>query len=219
MTTRLLSNIGIAGIAALALTASNAAAADTRAETTTYVDGNLTGVSPNTGGTLLFSDDKAMYFRTGLSNVPVPYANISHTELGATKETSHDVPLYKVWALHKRLGKTETQLLIINFKNDAGEEKNMTLELAKSSAPVVLSTIQSHGVKNVVAENTVVAKAEPATNGEKPPKPSKADAKKTDPEKTAAKADSWWGDDYWKTSRNADKWNTKSGTSSNNDQR
>ena len=33
-----------------------------RAETTTYVEGNLAGVSPNTGGTLLFSDAKAMVF-------------------------------------------------------------------------------------------------------------------------------------------------------------
>jgi hypothetical protein len=31
--------------------------ATSRAATTTYVDGNLTSVSPNTGGTLLFSDE------------------------------------------------------------------------------------------------------------------------------------------------------------------
>src|SRR5271170_8479523 len=100
MQTRILSPrlFSTMAIAALAVAGSCTAFAAARAETTTYVDGNLTGVSPNTGGTLLFSDDKAMYFRTGLSTVAVPYSNINHAELGATKETSHDVPLYKVWA-------------------------------------------------------------------------------------------------------------------------
>src|ERR1700723_2675252 len=52
------------------------ASAASRAETTTYVDGNLAGVSPNTGGTLLFSDDKTLVFRTGLSTISVPYATV-----------------------------------------------------------------------------------------------------------------------------------------------
>src|SRR5271156_5058598 len=113
MRTRILATptlLSIIAIAALTVACPAAFAAE-RAETSTYVDGNLTGLSANTGGTLLFSDDKAMSFRTGLSTVTVPYTSISHAELGATKETSHDVPLYKVWALRKRFAKTETQLL------------------------------------------------------------------------------------------------------------
>lgn len=153
--TRIFSILAIATIAALAL-APAALAAD-RAETTTYVDGNVTGISPNTGGTLVFSDDKTMHFRTGLADVPVEYSSISHVELGATKETSHDVPLYKVWALHKRFtGKTQTQLLIVNFKNEAGEDKSMTFELAKAAAPGVLSALESRSGKTVE-----VASAEP----------------------------------------------------------
>jgi hypothetical protein len=51
--------------------------------------------------------------------------------------------LYKVWSLHKRFtGKGQTQYLTVAFKNDAGEEKNMTLELGEATAPVVLSMIQ-----------------------------------------------------------------------------
>src|SRR5580658_10442469 len=112
---RILSTLAIAALTLAAVNAGGAPA-PTRAETSTYVDGNVTGVSPNTGGTLMLSDAKTMYFRTGLSNVPVPYANITHVELGAIKETSHDVPAYKVW---KHFGpKTQTQLLIVNFKND-----------------------------------------------------------------------------------------------------
>lgn len=105
--------------------AGGAALADSRAETTTYVDGNLTNVSPNSGGTLT-SDDKAIHLRTGLENLDVPYTNVSHAELGAVIENSHDVPFYKIWA-HKR-SKTQTQYLIVNFKNDEGAEKTMTLD-------------------------------------------------------------------------------------------
>jgi hypothetical protein len=238
---RLFSGIAILAIATLTVT--SAAFAASRAETTTYVDGNLTGVSPNTGGTLMFSDDNAMSFRTGLSTVAVPYTSISHAELGATKETSHDVPLYKVWALHKRGGKTETQLLIVNFKNDAGEEKSMTLELAKASAPGVLSLIQSRSAADPGPAKTLVASAalspesaklseteSPAPSAEpsaEPKKESKRDAKaeaKKDkdglfasrPDKPAA---SWWGDEYWKTKRNTDKWNAKAPSTPGNDQR
>ncbi len=49
-------------------------------------------------------------------------------------------------------GKTETQLLIVNFKNEAGEEKNMTLELAKGSANGVLSAIHSRTANNPAPE-------------------------------------------------------------------
>jgi hypothetical protein len=233
----LLSGIAIVAIAALTVACPAAFAAE-RAETTTYVDGNLNGVSPNTGGTLLFSDEKVMYFRTGLSTVTVPYTSISHSELGATKETSHDVPLYKIWALHQRLSKTQKQLLIVNFKNDAGEEKVMTLELAKASAPGVLSYIQSRAAADAAPGKTLVASAAPSPEPAKfspyePPTPesrkeAKAEAKeaKADAKKDntfASKPDNpgspWWGDDYWKTKRNSDKWNAKTPGTPGNDQR
>jgi hypothetical protein len=218
---RILSTLAIA---ALTLAAVNAGGppAPTRAETSTYVDGNVTGVSPNTGGTLMLSDEKAMYFRTGLSNVPVPYASITHVELGAIKETSHDVPAYKVW---KHFGpKTQTQLLIVNFKNDEGEQKNMTLELAKAAVPGVVSAIQAHGVKDAGA-NTVVAKAEPAGKTQKIAKneikkEEKPEDKTWNTANPTAKPEAqWWGDDFWKTQRNSDKWNTKTAASPANDQR
>lgn len=141
-------------------------------EMTTYVGGNLTGVTPNSGGTLTFSDDKAMYFRAGQSNIPVPYESIIKAELGAVKSRPrpHTDPIYKVWSLQKRFTGIKTQSLTVEFKNESGEEKTMTLELAHANAPAVLSAIQNH------------------SNG-----------------KTAQAG--WWGDDYWKTSRNTDHWN------------
>ncbi len=205
---RLFSIFSVVVIAALALCST--AFAGTRAETTTYVDGNVTGVSPNTGGTLTLSDDKEMSFRTGLATIPVAYASISHAELGAVRQTSHDVPFYKVWELNKRFAaKTETQLLIVNFKDEQGEEKTMTLELAKAAAPGILSAIKSRTGDGVVTGKTLVARS----------KSDKTDPKKDTGSVGAAKAESWWGDDFWKTTRNADKWNPKPAGSTNNDQR
>ncbi len=210
-------------------------AAGVTSETSTYIDGTLPGISPNTGGTLVLSDAKALSFRTGLTTVSINYAQVTHVELGATKETSHDVPVYKVWALHKRLGgKTQTQLLVVNFKDETGSDKSMTLEVAKSSANSVLSTIKSRTTEQPVAEKTVVASADqaPASQASEAPKvatnepvkskkelkeeaklEAKAAKHEAKEEKTAAKSEKpgeWWGDGYWKTTRNADKWSQKS---------
>ena len=176
----------IFSLLALSTLASGLALCATRPETFTYVEGNLTGLKPNTGGTLAFASDKALEVRAGLTTIPVSYAAISKAELGATKAYSHDSPLYKVWSLHKRFtGKTETQLLKVEFKNEQGEEKTMTLELAKHSAPNVLSAIRSH-----------------APQAEKPAPVAAAAAAKP----AKAKGEEWWGDAYWKTTRNADSW-------------
>jgi hypothetical protein len=108
------------------------------------VDGNVSSLKPNTGGTLVFSDTSSMTFRTGLAEVPVPYAGIRKAELGATQVHSHSEPAYKVWS---RLHKNETQLLTVDFKNGQGQDQTMTFELAKPAASAVLATIEGHTAK------------------------------------------------------------------------
>ena len=213
-------------ILSLSLVCAATAFAASRAETTTYVDGNLAGVSPNTGGTLLFSDEKAMYFRTGLATVSVPYSAITRSELGATREISHGAPIYKVWARHK---KTETQFLTVEFKSEEGEAKTMTLELAQASAPAVLAAIQDH---RSAKETTEVASAAPAPEAasapvkqETAPKPAPAPSVTASNKPVVNPSDKgsiatpatkpgsdWWGDDFWKTTRNAGTWTKPAGT-------
>lgn len=211
----------IPSFAAWTVLACATAFAASRAETTTYVDGNIPGISANTGGTLLFSDDKALVFRTGLATVNVPYSSITKSELGATRETSHGAPLYKVWARHK---KTETQFLVVEFKSDEGEARSMTLELAQASAPSVLASIQDHTGKTEVAEAAAPAPASsPAPAPVKyekvkpTPAPAVAAANSNDAGKRASpptKAGSeWWGDNIWKTTTNAGTWNKPAGAS------
>ncbi len=199
-------------LAILSLAAWGAAFAGSRPETTTYIDGNLTGVAPNTGATLMFSDDNAMYLHTGLETVAIPYSGISNAELGAVKETSHDVPFYKVWA--HRHAKTQTQYLIVNFKNEAGEDKSMTLELATAAASSVLSDLETRTGKKFEPQQTASDEKKPEFKTEAPAASKKpAPAAKPAAATSAAKpADEWWGDSIWKTSRNADKWNKPTGT-------
>ncbi len=193
--------------AAWTLLACATAFAASRAETTTYVDGNLTGISANTGGTLLFSDDKTLVFRTGLATVNVPYDSITKSELGATRETSHGAPIYKIWARRK---KTETQFLVVQFKNEEGEAKSMTLELAQGSASSVLATIREHNSGTAeVAEVAEVkhVKAAPASVAKNS---SDASAKASPATKAGSE---WWGDNIWKTTSNAATWTKPAGAS------
>jgi hypothetical protein len=178
--------------ALLTVLACIAVSAAPRPETSTYVDGNVSSLKPNTGGTLVFKDETSMTFRTGLAEVSVPYASIQRAELGATQTHSHELPLPGVLALVGRLHKTETQLLTVEFKSGLGENQTMTLQLQKVGASNVLATIQEHTPKTVTAA-------------------------KTPADKPAAKED-WWGDSYWKTNRNQDSWNSKeaANTAANN---
>jgi hypothetical protein len=218
----------IPSLAAWTVLACATAFAASRAETSTYVDGNLAGVSPNTGGTLLFSDDQTLVFRTGLTTVSIPYATVTRSELGATRETSHGGPAYKIWARKK---KTETQFLTVEFKNEEGEGKTMTLELAQATAPSVLAAIQEHTSK---PENAEVASAAPAapvqehaavrpapavTSAPPPAHVTASNKPIINPHDAGAVASpatkagsDWWGDDIWKTTRNSSGWTKPTGT-------
>jgi len=152
-----------------------------RPETSTYVDGNVSALTPHTGGTLVFKDNNSMTFRTGSTDVSVPYASILHAELGATQFHNHDMP--GILRVVNRVHPTETQLLTVDFKSSLGENQTMTLQLGKPAASSVLATIQEHTAKSVTALKAPAGK-------------------------TADGKEAWWGDSYWKTTRNQDSWNS-----------
>jgi hypothetical protein len=143
------------------------AAADSA--TVTYIDGNVAELAPNSGATLYMSNPQSMELKTPLHSVQIPYAQISKAELGSVMvHTADPEPLYKVWALPKRLIRSETQQMKLAFTDGNGQNQTMTIEMSKTSADGVLATIERHSGK--VAN------------------------------------DSWWGDNYWKTTRNKDTW-------------
>ena len=143
------------------------AAADSA--TVTYIDGNVAELTPNSGATLYLNNSQSMELKTPLHQVQIPYTQISKAELGSVMvHTAEPEPLYKVWALPKRLIKSETQQVKLAFTGGNGQDQTMTLEMPKASADSVLATIERHSAK--------VANA------------------------------GWWGDSYWKTTRNRDNW-------------
>jgi hypothetical protein len=164
-----------------------AVSAAPRPETSTYVNGNVSALKPNTGGTLVFKDNNSMTFRTGFAEVAVPYESIQRAELGAIQTRGHEPMGINPLALVSRLHKTETQLLTVEFKSGLGENQTMTLQLAKPAASNVLATIQEHTAKSVTETRAPAVKI--------------AEAK-----------ESWWGDDMWKTNRNKDSWSAKETT-------
>jgi hypothetical protein len=143
------------------------AAADSA--TVTYIDGNVAELTANSGATLYLNNSQSMELKTPLHKVQIPYAQISKAELGSVMvHTADPEPLYKVWALPKRLVKSETKQMTVAFTDANGQAQTMTLEMSKASADSVLATIERHSGK--VADTT------------------------------------WWGDSYWKTTRNRDTW-------------
>lgn len=143
------------------------AAADTA--TVTYIDGNVAELAANSGATLYLNNSQTMELKTPLHKVQIPYAQISKAELGSVMvHTADPEPLYKVWALPKRLVRSETQQMTVAYTNGNGQDQTMTLEMSKAVADGVLATIERRSAK---LSNTA-----------------------------------WWGDNYWKTSRNRDTW-------------
>lgn len=175
----------IALLIATTAMAAQLASAATRNESVTYVEGNLSNVVANSGGWLVLGGDTALELKTGLATVAIPYAAVAKATLGEIRKHPTDTPMYKVWSLHKRFSKNETQLLKVEFKDEQGEQKNATLELAKDTAENVVDTIARRNPQARIGE------------------PELADAAQEPVKKD------WWGDDYWKTTRNAGKWSQK----------
>lgn len=108
----------------------------------TYTIGDLDGLEPGASG-IVQLDNQGLKFHSGKITIDAPYSKISSAELGAKLTHSEDVPLYKIWELHKRFAdKTTYQNFIVNFKDARGDEHSMTLEMTESAAAELHETIE-----------------------------------------------------------------------------
>jgi hypothetical protein len=121
-------------VAALSVLSCGLAAAATNREAT-YVVGNLHDIEAGAEGYLTLESGQ-LSFRAGKITVEVPYKKLTQVELGPTLTHSVDVPIYRVWELHKRLlaEKPVYQNLTLNFSDEDGNEQLMTLELLENAA-------------------------------------------------------------------------------------
>jgi hypothetical protein len=128
-------------VAALSIVACGlVSAADTHEAT--YVVGNLDSVVVGAEGVLTLDSDK-LVFHAGKATVEAPYKKVTEVQLGPTLTHSVDVPLYRVWELHKRfLAERPTfQNLTLIFAGDDGKARSMTLELLESATLETYDTI------------------------------------------------------------------------------
>jgi hypothetical protein len=124
----------------LTLAAGLAVAAD---RPVTYLEGNVEGLAQNATGTLQFKDSKVMVLHAKGADVVVPYAAVSKTERKTAPVVDNKEPIYKVWAVHKRLLiPTPLQQVTVAFNDKSGAAKSITIEMGKSDADRVQAQIQ-----------------------------------------------------------------------------
>ena len=192
------------------------------ANTVEFVGGNVRSIPANTTGSLDASGSSELSFHYGKSVLRVPYQSIVHTEV--TEPTG--MHLWKVPV--PKLGKG-ARFLNISYK-DGDSTRMLTFKAPAGTVSGLASTIEQHRnpkaelsakaskpePKAAAKENASKEKAhkEVASKASKSDKKSKkseeiAKAEKPAPEKKAdlkTDTEDWWGDSYWRTTRNKSKW-------------
>ena len=115
--------------------AAGLALASDNSKPVTYLEGNLEGFTANASSTLEFRDSKAMVLHTKGADAVIPYSVVTKTSEREVPVVTEKDPLYKVWAIHKRLLiPTPLHAVTVHYKDKTGAEKSITLEMEKSAA-------------------------------------------------------------------------------------
>lgn len=126
----------------LLLAAGTGLAAD-NVKPVTYLEGNLEGFATNASASLEFRDSKTMALHVKGSDAVIPYAAVSKTSERLVPVVTEKDPLYKVWSLHKRLLiPTPLHAVTVVYKDKAGAEKSVTLEMEKAAAARVQAQVK-----------------------------------------------------------------------------
>lgn len=107
-----------------------------------YVIGNLDGISPGSEGILVLEKSQAV-FRSGKISLAIRYRDVHDAELGTKLNPPADVPLYKVWQLHKRfVNRPVHQMLTLQFVDPSGNSQTMTLEMEEAAAVDTMNELE-----------------------------------------------------------------------------
>jgi hypothetical protein len=177
-----------------------------RTENAVYTGGNLDGIAPQAKVTLDLSGDKTIKIRDGQTDVNVPYAGVTKTNVSAADAKDPAAPKHKL-----SLGKSghPAQLLTVEFKNAQGDAKTVTLQLTKPAASNVVAVIGKH---NRAVQAALKSQPKKSKKDKDADKDDKKEVAKTNADEAVSNKDgSWWGDSVWKTNRNQAKWEQQSG--------
>jgi hypothetical protein len=212
-----------------------------RIEKVVYTDGNLTGVSGRAIAVLDVAPDKGMTLRVGRTDVSVPYSSITKAD-SAEDSTTIPAPGKKGARTHQLVtvefnsfqGEPRTMTLDMSkdsasrvmaaiHKHPASDTKvDTNLAAVQTPAPAAAAKPDKKAKpeKQAKADKPKADKADKKDKSDKVAKKSKKDKKKDQQEvaandksaKPAAKKDDWWGDSYWRTTRNNPKWDQQQGS-------
>lgn len=200
----------LAATAALLAPTTILAATEAKVE---FVRGTVKSIPANTAGSLNAASSAELSFHYGKSVFSVPYQNIINTEV--TEPTGRHLLKVPV----PKLGKG-VRYLNIAFTQD-GVSRMLTFKAPAGTVNSLLTTINDHRKDPSLATASTPAPAVAAASTKKAPKTKKSllakkqpKEKTPEPEKTASAqktdlktdTESWWGDRYWRTTRNQGKW-------------
>ena len=141
-----------------------------------YVSGTAKSIPVNTPGTLDARGPSGLSFKYGKSVLAVPFKNITGTEV--TEPSGHHIWHVRV----PKIGKSER---FLNITYREGETSRMlTFKAPTGTVKELANAIDVRRVEPKPAAATALAPRPPINK---------------DPE-------AWWGDQYWRTTRNKSKW-------------
>ncbi len=109
----------------------------------TYVESNVDGLAVNATGTLHFQDSKSMVLHAKGAEVLVPYAAVTKTTRKTVPVVVDKEPIYKVWAVHKRLLiPNPLEQVTVAYNDKSGAAKSVTIETDKGTADRVEAQVQ-----------------------------------------------------------------------------
>jgi hypothetical protein len=164
--------------------------------TASYLGGSLVSIPAYANGQLDWSRGNVLQFRCGEQNTTWPYTSI----VGLTLERPPARPLWKkaaslgVLALPMFSDNGERELTI-HYKNENGLAGSVVFGLPVGEAELLVSVLESRTGK----QSAVLAMSPERMHTRK-----EAVRPADNPHISADGA--WWGDTYWRTPRNADRW-------------
>ncbi len=151
-----------------------------------YVEGTVEAIPWNTPGTLNLGDKTQLQFQYGESTYAIPYSAITGYQLG---RRNHGLKSH-VAAGASKVGHTvlpmlfsnDKKYLTVDFKPEGTvANEHIVFQVPKQTALEAVPVLKSWTEKNLAAASGAGAPAGDST---------------------------WWGDRYWKTTRNKHLWNT-----------
>jgi hypothetical protein len=124
------------------LTAGAAIAADAPKEFQ-YLDGNIAGIEQNVMGSMNLDSVDLLVLEAPTGIIEIPYAAVTKSEHKVAPSFDEKEPLYKFWALGKRLmPQLPIEHVTLQFTDKSGKAALLTLEMYQQHAAKIVARVE-----------------------------------------------------------------------------